>query len=158
MRSILATSIVSLVLGLSTGAHASGGGGGGMTPALADPDFVTAKNLIDKRNYRDAFPLLQRVVAKDPNNADAYVLMGYAVRKSGDPNASLQFYNQALGLDPKHIGAHEYIGEAYLMLDRPQEAEQHLARLNSICLFGCTEYKMLKTAVANYKAGQKPTN
>jgi Flp pilus assembly protein TadD len=158
MRSILAASVVSLALGLSTVVHASGGGGGGTTPALADPDFVTAKNLIDKKNYRDAFPLLQRVVAKDPNNADAYVLMGYAVRKSGDANASLQFYNQALSLDPKHIGAHEYIGEAYLMLDRPQEAEQHLARLNSICLFGCTEYKMLKTAVANYKAGQKPTN
>jgi tetratricopeptide (TPR) repeat protein len=158
MRSILAVSVASLVLCLSSVAHAAGGGGGGMVPALADPDFVTAKNLIDKRNYRDAFPLLQRVVTKDPNNADAYVLMGYAVRKSGDANASLQFYNQALSLDPKHIGAHEYIGEAYLMLDRPQEAEQHLARLNSICLFGCTEYKMLKTAVANYKAGQKPTN
>jgi tetratricopeptide (TPR) repeat protein len=158
MRSILAVSVVSLVLGLATVAHASGGGGGGTAPTLADPDFVTAKNLIDKRNYRDAFPLLQRVVARDSNNADAYVLMGYAVRKSGDANASLQFYNQALSLDPKHIGAHEYIGEAYLMLDRPQEAEQHLARLNSICLFGCTEYKTLKTAVANYKAGQKPTN
>jgi Flp pilus assembly protein TadD len=158
MRSILAVSVASLVLGLATVAHASGGGGGGTAPTLADPDFVTAKNLIDKRNYRDAFPLLQRVVARDPNNADAYVLMGYAVRKSGDANASLQFYNQALSLDPKHIGAHEYIGEAYLMLDRPQEAEQHLARLNSICLFGCTEYKTLKTAVANYKAGQKPTN
>jgi Flp pilus assembly protein TadD len=158
MRSILAVSVVSLVLGLATVAHASGGGGGGTAPTLADPDFVTAKNLIDKRNYRDAFPLLQRVVARDPNNADAYVLMGYAVRKSGDANASLQFYNQALSLDPKHIGAHEYIGEAYLMLDRPQEAEQHLARLNSICLFGCTEYKTLKAALVNYKAGQKPTN
>ncbi len=157
MRSILAVLVVSLVLGFSTLAHASGGGGG-MAPALADADFVKAKNLIDARNYRDAFPLLQRVVARDPNNADAFVLMGYVVRKSGDPNASLQFYNQALSLDPKHIGAHEYIGEAYLMLDRPQEAEQHLVRLNAICLFGCTEYKMLKTAVANYKAGKKPTN
>lgn len=158
MRSVLAVSAASFVLGLSAVAHAAGGGSGGMAPTLADADFVQAKNLIDKRNYRDAFPLLQRVVARAPSNADAFVLMGYAVRKSGDPNASLQFYNQALALDPKHIGAHEYIGEAYLMLDRPQEAEQHLARLNSICLFGCTEYKMLKTAVANYKAGQTPTN
>ena len=44
------------------------------------------------------------------------------------------------------------------MLDRPQEAEQHLARLDSICVFGCAEYRMLKTAVADYKAGKKPTN
>jgi tetratricopeptide (TPR) repeat protein len=98
------------------------------------------------------------VVARDPQNADAYNLMGYATRKSGDANGSLRYYTTALQIDPKHLGAHEYIGEAYLMLDRPQEAQQHLARLDSLCLFGCSEYRMLKTAIANYKAGRKPTN
>ena len=44
------------------------------------------------------------------------------------------------------------------MLDRPAEAEQHLARLDSLCVFGCAEHRMLKAAVANYKAGKKPTN
>ena len=44
------------------------------------------------------------------------------------------------------------------MLDQPQQAEQHLARLNSLCVFGCTEYRMLKAAIADYKAGKKPTN
>ena len=114
--------------------------------------------MIEARNYEAALPLLQQVVAKDPRNADAYNLMGYATRKSGDANGSLQYYQQALAIDPRHIGAHEYIGEAYLMLDRPAEAEQHLARLDLLCVFGCTEYRMLKTAVANYKAGKKPTN
>ena len=70
-------------------------------------------------------PLLQQVVAKEPQNADAYNLMGFATRKSGNPNGSLQYYTQALRIDPKHLGANEYIGEAYLMLDRPAEAEQH---------------------------------
>lgn len=79
-------------------------------------------------------------------------------RKSGDPNGSLQYYNQALSIDPKHIGVHEYIGEAYLMLNRPAEAEQQLARLDSICIFGGREYRMLKAAIANYKAGKLPTN
>ena len=91
-------------------------------------------------------------------NADAYNLMGYATRKSGDATGSLQYYNQALAIDAKHLGAHEYVGEAYLMLDRPAEAEQHLARLDSLCVFGCAEHRMLKAAVANYKAGKKPTN
>ena len=91
-------------------------------------------------------------------NADAYNLMGYATRKSGNANGSLQYYNQALAIDPKHLGANEYIGEAYLQLDRPQEAQQHLARLDTLCTFGCTEYRMLKAAIADYKAGRKPTN
>jgi predicted Zn-dependent protease len=148
---------------VSAAAFAAGGGGGGGSmdnpPAKPiDPTYSQAKAMIEARNYSAAMPLLQQVVAKDSRNADAYNLMGYAIRKSGDPNGSLQYYNQALALDPKHIGAHEYVGEAYLMLDRLPEAEQHLARLDSLCLFGCTEYRMLKAAIGNYKAGRKPTN
>jgi Tfp pilus assembly protein PilF len=161
MRSTLFSGMALLALVFSASAYAAGGGGGGMDnpPApVKDSNFTRAKAMIEAKDYRGAMPLLQQVVAKDPKNADAYTLMGYATRKSGDPNGSLQYYNQALSIDPKHIGAHEYIGEAYLMLDRPAEAEQQLARLDSICVFGCTEYRMLKAAIASYKAGKKPTN
>ena len=124
----------------------------------ADPTFSRAKAMIEAKDYRGALPLLQQVVAKEPKNADAYNLIGYATRKSGDPNGSLQYYTYALTLDPKHLGANEYIGEAYLMLDKPQQAEQHLARLDSLCVFGCVEQRTLKAAVAAYKTGKKPTN
>jgi predicted Zn-dependent protease len=161
MRFLLSVTVTTLAL--STAALAAGGGGGGeslgTSPAKpVDPNFAQAKVAIEARNYAAALPLLQQVVARDPRNADAYNLMGYATRKSGDANGSLRYYTTALQIDPKHLGAHEYIGEAYLMLDRPQEAEQQLARLDSLCLFGCSEYRMLKTAIANYKAGRKPTN
>ena len=126
--------------------------------SAAPSDYSRAKAMIEAKNYKDALPLLQQVVAKEPRNADAYNLLGYATRKSGNPNGSLQYYNYALQLDPKHLGAHEYIGEAYLMLDQPQQAEQHLARLDQLCVFGCAEHRELKAAIANYKAGRKPTN
>ncbi len=161
MRSTFFVTLASLALGLSATAYAAGGGGGGAdsTPAkVVDANLTRAKAMIQAKDYAGSLPLLQQVVAKDPKNADAYNLMGYATRKSGDPNGSLQYYNQALSIDPKHLGAHEYVGEAYLMLDRPKEADQHLARLDSLCVFGCAEYKMLKAAIADYKAGKKPTN
>jgi tetratricopeptide (TPR) repeat protein len=160
MHSRLLAAVVALTLSLASAVHAAGGGGSvESTPrAAADTDFTRAKAMIEAKDYRGALPLLQQVVAKDPKNADAYNLMGYATRKSGDPSGSLQYYNHALTLDPKHLGAHEYVGEAYLMLDRLPEAEQHLARLDSLCVFGCTEYRQLKAAIANYKAGRKPTN
>lgn len=162
MRFLLSMSVLFSIVGLSLSALAAGGGGGGGMDSVpskpVDPNFAQAKAAIEARNYAAALPLLQQVVARDPRNADAYNLMGYATRKSGDANGSLRYYTTALQIDPKHLGAHEYIGEAYLMLDRPQEAEQHLARLDSLCLFGCSEYRMLKTAIANYKAGRKPTN
>jgi tetratricopeptide (TPR) repeat protein len=161
MRSIVLTATAALALSLSASAFAAGGGGGGADnpPAkVFDPNYTSAKGMIEAKNYAGAMPLLQQVVAKNPKDADAYTLMGYATRKSGDPNGSLQYYNTALSIDPRHIGAHEYVGEAYLQLGRLPEAEQHLARLDSICVFGCTEYRELKAAVANYKAGRKPTN
>ena len=161
MRSILLASLAILGLGLAGAALAAGGGGGSndVAPSKpADTNYTRAKAMIEAKDYKGAVPLLQQVVAKDPKNADAYNLMGFATRKSGDPNGSLQYYTQALQIDPKHIGAHEYIGEAYLMLDQLPQAEQHLARLDSLCVFGCAEHRMLKTAIANYKAGKKPTN
>jgi predicted Zn-dependent protease len=126
--------------------------------AAGDPDYGKAKSMIEAKNYAGAIPLLQQVVAKDPKNANAFNLLGYATRKSGNPQGSLQYYTTALQIDPKHLGANEYIGEAYLMLDQPQQAEQHLARLDQLCVFGCAEHRELKAAIANYKAGKKPTN
>ena len=160
MRSTLIAVIAALSFGLTASAFAAGGGGGAdqTTAKPADPNYTRAKAMIEARDYANALPLLQQVVAKDPKNADAYNLMGFATRKSGNPNGSLQYYQQALAIDARHLGAHEYIGEAYLMLDQPAQADQHLARLDSLCVFGCAEYRMLKTAIANYKAGKKPTN
>jgi tetratricopeptide (TPR) repeat protein len=164
MRSTLVASLAALSLGLCSVAFAAGGGGGGGadSPSMqqskpVDPNFTRAKAMIEARDYRGAIPLLQQVVASDPRNADAYNLMGYATRSSGNPNGSLQYYQQALAIDPRHLGAHEYIGEAYLMLNRPADAEYHLSRLDSLCIFGCTEYRMLKSAIATYKQGKKVT-
>jgi tetratricopeptide (TPR) repeat protein len=161
MRLTLLAAAAVLSLGFSTLAFAAGGGGSDSQPIQStkpvDPNFTRAKAMIET-NKDYALPLLQQVVAKDPRNADAYNLMGYATRKSGNANGSLQYYQQALAIDPRHLGAYEYLGEAYLMLDRPAEADQMLARLDSLCVFGCSEYRMLKAAVANYKQGRKPTN
>jgi tetratricopeptide (TPR) repeat protein len=162
MRSTFLAAVAVFALGFSTVAFAAGGGADPSPAQQAkpvDPNFTRAKAMIEaNKDYANALPLLQQVVAKDPRNADAYNLMGYATRKSGNANGSLQYYQQALAIDPRHLGAYEYLGEAYLMLDRPAEADQMLARLDSLCVFGCSEYRMLKAAVANYKKGQKPTN
>jgi predicted Zn-dependent protease len=154
--------LAALALAASAGAAWAMGNDSQTTSSSAKPaaptDYTRAKAMIEARNYKDALPLLQQVVAKEPRNADAYNLLGYATRKSGNPQGSLQYYTTALQIDPKHLGANEYIGEAYLMLDQPQQAEQHLARLGQLCTFGCAEERELKAALANYKAGKKPTN
>ena len=162
MRSTLACIAAALSLAVPGVALAAGGGANSQSTSVpstpGDPNFARARQLIQARDFRNALPLLQQVVQKDPRNADAYNLMGYAVRSSGDPNGSLQYYQQALAIDPRHLGAHEYLGEAYLMLNRLPDAEQELARLNSLCLFGCSEHRQLKAAIANYKQARRASN
>ena len=61
---------------------------------------------------------------------------------------------EALRLEPRHRGAHEYIGEAYLMAGNPAKAKEHLGQLDRLCTFGCEEYTKLKKALADYEQKQ----
>ncbi len=76
------------------------------------------------------------------------------MRKGPNPNMDLVFkhYTEALRLDPQHRGAHEYIGEAYLMVNNVAKAREHLATLDRLCTFGCEEFTDLKKAIADYEA------
>jgi len=121
-----------------------------------DADYTAAVKAIKANDFTSAIRLLNGVVARDARNADAYNWLGYATRRNGDAKASIPFYEKALALDPKHRGAHEYIGEAYLLLDEPAKAKQHLKTLNSLCFLPCSEYTDLKKAVETYeKSGGK---
>lgn len=148
----------------ATSAGAAGGGGGGgasesprAAAKPANPDFANAKAAIDRKDYAGAIASLTRVTQSEPRNAEAWNLLGFATRKSGNPRGSLAHYQKAMEVDPKHLGAHEYMGEAYLMLDELANAEVLLKRLDSFCVFGCQEHRLLKTAIENYKKGRKPT-
>ena len=96
-----------------------------------------------------------RAAARDPKNADAQNLLGYSWRKSGNLDLAFKYYNEALRIDPAHRGAHEYIGEAYLMVNNLPKAEEHLAQLNKLCFLPCAEYTELKKAVEKYKTAAK---
>jgi tetratricopeptide (TPR) repeat protein len=157
MRLVGSLLLVGLVLG-TAGSVTADPGKPSSAAVQEDPTYVEGVNAVKRGNYAAAIPLFEAVIAKDDRNANAFNWLAYSTRQSGDAAKAIPIYQKALAIDPKHRGAHEYIGEAYLMLDRPQEAEQQLARLDSLCLFGCSEYRMLKTAIANYKAGRKPTN
>ena len=66
--------------------------------------------------------------------------------------AALPHYQKALAIDPKHRGAHEYIGEAYLMVGNVTKAKEHLGQLDKLCFFGCNEYSDLKKSISAYEA------
>jgi tetratricopeptide (TPR) repeat protein len=143
-----------LVVGIPAPTLADGGGGttSPQQPLVTeDPDLTAAVKAIKAEKFAAAIPLLENVIKRQDKNADAYNWLAYAVRRNGDPARSIPIYEKALALDPKHRGAHEYIGEAYLALDNLAKAKEHLATLNRLCLLPCGEYSDLKKAVESYE-------
>lgn len=117
--------------------------------------LVKARKAIDAKDWNKALFELNQAVRDEPRNADVHNLLGYTYRKRATPDISKAFehYKTALSLNPKHKGAHEYIGEAYLTDKKPAEAEKHLAQLEAICgNKTCEEYADLAKALADYKA------
>ena len=147
--------VLSIGLALAFGVSAQVAAMPSADPAPAarskNPDFDAGKAAIAKEDWANAIVALKRATAVEPNNPEAHNLLGYATRKSGDAQGSLAHYQQALALDPRHLGAHEYIGEAYLMLNDLPRAEEHLRRLSDLCTFGCKEERALKAAIEAYK-------
>ena len=140
---------------------AGAAGGGDDSPSWSakseDPAVKTAKGALSAGDYASAQLSLKVALATDPGNADLHNLYAYALRKGASPDMAMVFkhYQEALRLDPKHRGAQEYIGEAYLMVNNPTKAKEHLAALDKLCFFGCSEYDELKKAIAAYEAKSK---
>lgn len=128
-------------------------------PAVRQPSVSErvdlAREAIKKQDWRRSLAELNLAVREEPRNADVHNLLGYTYRKQATPNLPKAFehYKTALSLNPRHKGAHEYVGEAYLMDKKPQEAEKHLAELEKICgNKTCEEYADLAKAIGDYKA------
>ena len=122
-----------------------------------DPVVEQANKMMETKDWQGASGYLKDAIAKKPDSANYHNLYAYSVRKGPNPDMSLVFkhYNEALRIDPKHRGAHEYIGEAYLMVKDVAKAKEHLAKLDTLCTFGCSEYTDLKKAIAEYETKTK---
>ena len=136
---------------LAAGSSSSGG-----STAKADQrNFERGKQAVEAGDWERAAHFLERAAGADPRDADVFNLLAYSYRHLGQLDAAFETYEKALALDPAHRGAHEYIGEAYLLVGNPAKAEEHLARLKEICA-SCEETEELAEAIAQFKedAGQ----
>ena len=117
-----------------------------------DPEYAAGKAAIAAKDWPTAIRQLSSAALRDTRNADIENYLGYAYRQSGQLPVAFTHYERALQLNPRHRGAHEYIGEAYLMTNNLSKAEAHLDALERICLIPCEEYEDLKKAIADYRA------
>jgi Flp pilus assembly protein TadD len=118
-------------------------------------EHAAGKKAVKAKDWNRAIQSLTAAAQRDAINADIQNLLGYAYRNAGQLDAAFKHYHQALKLDPRHLGAHEYIGEAYLISNNPAKAEEHLARLKQLCPFACEEYDDLRKKLDQFRARAK---
>jgi Flp pilus assembly protein TadD len=122
-------------------------------PAAAklDPDYAAGKKAIEAKDWSAAIKSLSSAALRDTRNADLQNYLGYAYRNAGQMELAFKHYGRALQLNQRHRGAHEYLGEAYLLVNNLAKAEEHLVALQKICLIPCEEYEDLKKKVDAYR-------
>jgi Flp pilus assembly protein TadD len=131
------------------------------SPLRADPteesfnadasDYSAGRKALEAKDWKNAIRLLGKAELQDDRNPDLQNLLGYAYRNSGNFDLAFKHYEQALALNPRHRGAHEYVGEAYLLVGNLVKAEEHLGALKEICLIPCEEYDDLKVKIDEYR-------
>ena len=133
--------VVTLLLGLTVGQSLSMAidRGGGGDEAKVSPSLAAGRKAVNAKDFAGAIQELTKAAAETPKDADVQNLLGYSYRNLGQFDKAMEHYQLALQLDPRHRGANEYIGELYLKMDQPAEAEKHLSVLSRACLFGCEE-------------------
>ena len=123
------------------------------TPQQGDSAYLAAVSLINEKRYEEAIAALEGARAAFGPHPDILTYLGFANRKLARFEPAERYYRDALSIAPEHRGATEYFGE--LMVERGDlaGARTMLARLDTICRFGCAEAEELRAWIA---AGQSP--
>jgi tetratricopeptide (TPR) repeat protein len=82
--------------------------------------------------YEESLRHFQEAVRLDGAMHEAYTYLGYANRKLGNHTAAIDAYEQALRINPHYPHAIEYQGQAFLGLNRLDEARFNYLRLYAL--------------------------
>ena len=119
--------------------------------------YELAEKHIDNQSYDKSLKLLKKLTKREDlgtKRADIYNLLGFSYRKLENPDLDKSFaaYMMAIELDPSHLGAHEYLGELYLMRDQKDKALIILEKLDQLAGSNTEEYMELRIAIDEYQS------
>jgi tetratricopeptide (TPR) repeat protein len=109
-----------------------------------DHAYVTAVALINEHRYPQALRSLEKAEAIFGPHPDVLTYIGYTYRKMGQYDRAERYYREALSIAPNHRGATEYYGELKVERGDIKGARLMLAKLDSLCSFGCVDAEVLR--------------
>jgi tetratricopeptide (TPR) repeat protein len=121
----------------------------GNSAALSDDDlYLAGRDLGQEAHYAEALKLFFRI--KNQEQARVLSSIGYSTRKLGDIDKGIDYYHQALAIDPGYTKVREYLGEAYLQKGDVVKAKEQLMEIADRCGGPCDDYELLVKAIATY--------
>ena len=141
--------LIFMILFLLTPAYSAGSDSSDDKPAKPahSKEYYKAVKLIKAGSFDEALVILETIIQKKPDDADIHNYMGFSFRKKGMLEKSAYHYEQALEINPKHLGALEYQGELYIALGEIEKAKANLTKIDDICWTECSELRELKKAI-----------
>ena len=123
------------------------------SPEHGDQAYLSAVKLINLHKYNEALLALKDAQIAFGPHPDILTYMGFVNRKLGHLHLAESYYQQVFSLAPNHVGATEYLGELKVAEGDMPRARQLLAKLETVCAYGCVEEDDLRRWIV---AGREP--
>ncbi len=117
--------------------------------------IAKANELLDNGKAKSAAGILQRIIASNPDNAQAHMILGAALAAQVDHDeydAAIAEEQTTLKLDPKSYGARKILGQIYTNLHKTQDA---INMLEEACALNASSYATRRNlGIAQMTAGK----
>lgn len=106
---------------------------------VAEGHLRTAAPLLNRGSAAEAIPHLRRAVAKKPDFAEAWYLLGQAYERTGATEEKIAAWAKVCALDPFHVTAARHLVVAYLNEKRTVEAQGLVTAVQKTSPFVATQ-------------------
>ncbi len=97
----------------------------------ANHDLAASNSKDAQKKFGKALKKFQHAADLDPKYYEAWNMIGYCSRQTGDLKRAFAAYDKCLEIKPDYEEAHEYLGEAYLKMGDLSKAKEQLAWLKT---------------------------
>lgn len=94
-----------------------------------DPAAALASRKSAQKRVRSALDRFRKATELDPEYPEAWNMLGFSYRKTGQLGNAFKAYRTALRLRPDYPEAREYLAEAHLLIGNVARAREELAWL-----------------------------
>lgn len=126
-------------------------------PYREDSGLITAEYYLSTGKYSQALNVIEGVINRHPQCADAFTYRGFAYHKLGDVRKAKENYQKAIQINPQHLGANRYLAGTYLEAGDLRRAYEQMQVIRMTCgVAACQELDELEAEINAYRRGQRP--